>query len=80
MALLDDVFRDLRYAARTVTCTPGFLVCVLSLGLAIGAITALYNTADWLTNRSSRGVYAPDRVVALGLSDREHPQEPSWGF
>ena len=53
--LLDDLIRDIHYAARTLLKTPGFALGVLSLAFAIGATAAVYSTVDWLINRSPVG-------------------------
>ena len=43
-AWLDDMARDLRYAARTLARTPGFTVAaVLTLGIGIGGSTAVFS-------------------------------------
>ena len=43
-AWLDDIARDLRYAARTLARTPGFAVAaVLTLGIGIGGSTAVFS-------------------------------------
>ena len=43
VALLDSIWRDLKYAARTLTRAPGFaLVAVLVMALGIGANVALF--------------------------------------
>lgn len=66
---VDDIRADLGYAARTLLRAPGFLVAVVSLGLAVGATTAVYGTVDWLLNRPPTGVVEPDRLVAMSLAE-----------
>jgi predicted permease len=44
---LDDLVRDVRFAARTLLKTPGFtLIAVLSLALATGATTAIFSIVN----------------------------------
>jgi predicted permease len=78
--ILEDLLQDFRYAARTVLPRAGFLVGTVSLGLAIGAATAVYSTADWLLNRSPGGVVDPERVVTLGVMDRTQRDLGTFGF
>ena len=79
--ILDDIRLDLGYTARTLLRTPGFAVAVLSLGLAVGATTAVYATADWLLDRSARGVVEPERLVGLWQAERGHTEEwQRYGF
>jgi putative ABC transport system permease protein len=68
--LAHDVRADVRYAARTLLKAPGFALAVVSLGLAVGATSAVYGTADWLLNRSPAGVVDPDRLVGLRQAER----------
>lgn len=81
---LRSSFRDARmdaaYAARTLLRTGSFLVAVLSLGLAVGATTAVYATADWLLSRSPGGVVEPERLVGLWLTERGRMEEVQFGF
>jgi predicted permease len=70
LALVDDVSADVRYAARTLLRAPEFLVAVVSLGLAVGATSAVYGTADWLLNRSPTGVVEPERLLGMRQTER----------
>ena len=57
--------QDLRYAARTLVSAPGFtLIVVLTLGLGIGANTAIFSLTDQLLLRLLP-VRSPERLVVL---------------
>jgi predicted permease len=63
LPLLEALGRDVRYAARTLGGSPWFTVLtVLSLGLGIGANTALFSVADALLVRTLP-VAEPERLV-----------------
>ncbi len=63
------LFNDLRYAIRQLRKTPGFtLVCVLTLGLGIGANTAVFSVMNAVLLRSLP-VADPTRVVYLRTSN-----------
>jgi putative ABC transport system permease protein len=61
----DALRQDLRYAGRTLAGSPGFVaVAVLTLGLGIGATTAVFSVVDGLL-LEPLGYGAPDRIVRL---------------
>src|SRR5262245_19484107 len=72
-AWLDDLRRDLLYAARTLRRTPGFtVVAVLTLALGIGANTTIFSLIDavllrWLPVRDAR------QIVQIGASPLPYP-------
>jgi len=65
IAWAEDVWRDLRYAARILAKTPSFtLVALLVMALGIGANTAIYSFLDSLLLRSLP-VSDPSSLVVL---------------
>lgn len=70
---------DLRNAFRTLMATPVVtVVAILSLGLGIGANTAIFSILDTLMLRSLP-VKAPDRLAVLGIGqDRDSWTYPIW--
>ena len=70
------MFQDLRYALRTLARSPGLsLAAVLTLGLGIGANSAMFGVVDRLFFRPPAHVVDPDRVVRLYVTTTT----PSWG-
>src|SRR5262245_4897939 len=67
--LLEEVWQDLRYGARMLLKRPGFtLIAVITLGLGIGANTAIFSVVNGLFLRALP--YRDDaRLVALGQSN-----------
>jgi hypothetical protein len=65
MRAVDDLWRDLRHAARMLARTPGFTaVAVVSLALGIGANTAIFSVVDALMLRPL-AVQQPERLIPL---------------
>ena len=65
---LESVWRDARYAARTLRRSPGFAsVAVLTLALGIGATTAIFSLLDVLVLKSLP-VTHPEQLVLVGGS------------
>ena len=73
---MDTLLADLRYALRTLARSPGLsLAAVLTLGLGIGANTAMFGVVDRLFFRPPAHVVDPDRVVRLYVTW----SRPQWG-
>ncbi|MEJ2236887.1 MAG: ABC transporter permease, partial [Gemmatimonadales bacterium] len=67
---LQSVVADLKYAARAMRANPGFtLVAVLSLGLGIGANTAIFSLINAVMLRSLP-VSHPEELVQLTMENR----------
>src|SRR5208282_53777 len=65
MALLDDFVRDLRFALRQLAKNPLFaVIIILSLGVAIGANTAIFTLLNAITLRQL-AVAQPSRLVEV---------------
>ena len=62
---MSTFFQDVRYAVRTLTRSPGFsLVVILTLGLGIGANTAIFSLTDQVLLRTLP-VKNPEELVQL---------------
>src|SRR5688500_11132111 len=69
IALIDTVMQDVRYAWRQLRSKPGFTAAVvLTLGLGIGANTAMFGVVDRLLFRSPVYLSAPERVHRVYLT------------
>ena len=68
------MLQDLRYALRTLLRSPGLtLAAVLTLGLGIGANTAMFAVVDRLFFRPPAHVVDPDRVVRVNATTTVPP-------
>jgi putative ABC transport system permease protein len=71
---LHSVWQDLRYGARLLRKSPGFTaVAVLTLGLGIGAATAIFSVVD-ATLLKPLPYKNSDRLIAVWLSDPTNPR------
>lgn len=78
---IEDLLRDLDFAARTLRRNPGFtLVAVLTLALGIGGNTAIFSRIDQLLVRTL-SVEAPERLVLLAQPRRDgQPDFSSFSY
>ncbi len=75
---LESIIADLRYAARALRASPGFaLVAILSLGLGIGANTAIFSLIDAVMLKSLP-VSHPDELVQVTIDDNNILTNPIW--
>jgi putative ABC transport system permease protein len=78
---LEELIHDLRFGLRMLAKSPGFAsIVVLTLGLGIGATTAIFNVVNGVLLRELP-YREPDRLVALHekfsrSSDRDFPFSP----
>src|SRR5579859_4781542 len=74
---LDTVFRDFKYALRTLARTPGFtVIAILTLALGIGANTAIFTLLDQVLLRLLP-VKNPQELVLLTMRGRHYGS--NWG-
>jgi predicted permease len=81
LRLWDELFNDARYALRMMRQNPGFTaVAVISLGLGIGANTAIFAFAQEVLLKTM-AVPHPDRlrVFTWQAASLEHFPGPAWG-
>jgi predicted permease len=83
-ALVEDVFRDLRYGARALRRSPGFtLVASLTLALGIGANTAIFSVVNTVLlqplsyHDPGRIVFVWERNAAIG-KERDLVSAPNY--
>ena len=84
---MDPLIRDLRHAVRTLAKSPGFtLVAVVTLGLGIGATTAVYTALERVVldplpyPESGRLVQLKSAVPAVGAGTEWDVSEGAWWF
>ena len=78
--LLDEIGRDVRYAARMFARTPGFTaVVMITLALGIGANTAIFSLLDALMLRVLP-VRNPHELVQVNLRARDTPAQGGESF
>jgi predicted permease len=77
--LIDTFFQDVRYGLRMLRKNPGFaFIAALTLGLGIGANTAIFSVVDAVMLRSY-GYPDIDRIVVLNERTRSgQPMSISW--
>jgi predicted permease len=74
---MGDLWRDVRFAARMLTRTPGFsAVVVLALGLAMGVNSAVFSAANLFLMRGLP-VAHPESLVAVSMGPKDQPRV--WG-
>jgi len=72
VSLLEMIVRDAQYGIRVLRKSPGFtLVALLSLGLGIGANTAIFQLLDALRLRTLP-IHAPQELAQIHVTDMSH--------
>ncbi|MQA91117.1 MAG: FtsX-like permease family protein [Gemmatimonas sp.] len=71
---VDTLLRDLRYAFRQLRRSPGFAIAAIAtLGLGIGATTAIFSVVNGVLLRGPSGIAEFDELVAIYTSDYSGP-------
>ncbi len=77
---MDALLQDLKYAARTLAKSPGFsIVVILTLGLGVGANTAMYSIARALFWRPPP-VADPGHLVVISALSKTGGQYFDWSY
>jgi len=72
--MMHSLLQDVRYALRQFAHAPGFtLVAVVTLGIAVGANTAIFSIVNALLLRPPANVADPERIVSIWTSDFSGP-------
>ena len=75
---LESLGADLRYALRSLKANPGFtLVAILSLGLGIGANTAIFSLVNAVILRVLP-VERPEELVQVAVGESQYFTNPIW--
>jgi len=75
---VEDLQRDLRHTLRSFTRNPGFaFVVVLTLGLGIGATTAVFSVVNAVVLRPLKAPHAERLVRSLTLANGQATTMPS---
>jgi predicted permease len=78
LRLFDELCGDIRYGLRALRRNPGFAaVAVLSLGLGIGATTAMFSLIYAVLLHPFPYAGA-DRIMNPVIINEQHPDEPQW--
>src|SRR5687768_15863073 len=76
VSVLDALLQDMRYGWRGLKAKPGFTAAlVLTLGLGVGANTAMFGIVDRLLFRAPAYMTSPERVHRVYLS---HVTDAQW--
>lgn len=81
-SMIENMVQDVRYALRQLRANPGFAaVMILTLGLAIGANSAIFSVVECVLLRPLPYPQS-SRLAYLYLSSREYPKFPlnPWDF
>src|SRR5580704_10670393 len=77
---METLIQDIRYGARMLMKNPGFLlIAVITLGLGIGANTAIFSMVDSLLLRPLP-VQEPGRIAVLAAQQKNGPVQPTLSF
>ena len=78
LAWLESLTADIRYSLRSLRGNPGFtVVAVLSLGLGIGANTAIFSLVNAVILRVLP-VERPEELVQVAVGESEYFTNPIW--
>jgi predicted permease len=79
VALVETVKQDLMYALRGFRKSPGFTtVAILSLGLGIGANTAIFTLWNTVLHAPLPGVHKPEQLIMLSNPDESGSWTGRW--